>query len=266
MIKLIFSMLLVGSGWWLFFLSPYFEISSIKISGSNTIASKKIKATAKQNFKSHSHFFSSQNLPYALLKKEELKTQLQKKFPVFKQIKITPDIPADTIKVDLTERKRLAILKQKGGSNFYFDKHGVLFAKAPEYEGSLMTLVETEDPQFKKGDQLTPKNLRNSIIELLKSNYLKKELNLSKIDIKAKGKELHAHILNGARLKFSITEKPLAQNREIKQLKKVMERKVKSKRNQLKYIDLRVQNRAYIKYEEENKEENKNDKGKQNNN
>lgn len=242
--------------WWLVFLSPYLEIEKIKISGSDSVNTKEIKTTSKKVFHSNSFFFDSQNLFYALLRKEKLKRNLKEKFPVFKRVKITPEILTDKIKIELKERERLAILKQKESPNFYFDRQGILFGEAPEYEGRLITLVETPNSKFKKGDQIAPEDLRKSIIELLKNNYLKQDLSLSKIDIRAKGKELHAHILEGARLEFSLADEPLSKNREITLLKKVMQEKVQSKKDQLKYIDLRVQNRAYIKYKEDNENSN----------
>ncbi len=224
------------------FISDYFRIKEIKISGNQKISSKEIRNLVLEkieqkifwqwSFKKNIFLISEKNFEKIILEKFFLITDiiLIKKFP-------------DKIEVVIKEREPVGIYCQFEDC-FYIDKNGVLFEKAPQSSGSLLLMIESEiakDVSFKEKalsqDKinfilLAKDNLRKIGVEVWKFSIV------SPIDIKAKSSEGWDIYFDNSR----------DSKEQIFVLSQVLENRLTpEERKNLEYMDLRIKNRVYYR-------------------
>lgn len=238
----------LASLWWGLFLSGWFQAKNIEVRGTVTVNPQEIRNLIYSQLRVCCFLFEENNLFIAWLKRGSIKKTIKENFPIFKRVQITPLFYKDHIQAKLQERKELGIWS-KGGQSFYFDHTGFLFRKAPSYKGAgLVVVKDRREGKIALASTVGPPEVLESVLALTESDYLD-SLNLKTIEIQKMGQDLKAQFLDGWDAFFNVAD-PEHINSQIKVLQTTMENKIKEKKNQLQYIDLRVENRAYIQYEE----------------
>jgi len=236
---LVFLLLIAGV-----LLSPIFKVEKFYVDGNEEIKSEEIEnAVNRKNI--------------LLLSETEIKNGLVRAFPKIATLKIEKNILKRTIEITLTERKSLGIIckakivstgkmpKEEITNCFYADKEGVIFESAPQTSGSLILLIKDySTEEFLLGKKTIEGKLISSIYDL------KTEL-LQKTNILSLWFELHAFPPEELKVITSEDWYMLFDlSRDLKSqlltLKVALDEKIKNRQN-LEYVDLRIENRVYYK-------------------
>jgi len=250
-VKLLFLMIIVGAFWWWLFLSSQFQIRHVEVRGAASLSSEKIKSSFYEATRNPLFLFEDKNSLLVFLNRNQILSQLTSKYPPIQQAKLNINISTDQVKITITERSEVGIWSQ-GKESFYFDSEGVLFRPAPDYQGQIITPVVAKiEKKIKLGDKIAPPELHSAVMELIESDYLQRHLNPARIEIINEAYDLKCTLVDGAELFFSTENTNGNLEKSLYVLEQTMERKVKKTDKKLDYIDLRIGNRAYVKYEEE---------------
>lgn len=247
------------------FFSKWFLIKEIRITGNKEISEEEIRNLIKP--------FS--NILFA--GSESIEHSLQKNFPIIEKVNVDKHLFSKNLTVEINEREVIGIwCKSATGEEsdkcFYFDNEGILFKPAPKFSGEVFLTVEdgrgrpgsrnsdsgfaakssrseSEFSQpgrdFNLGDSfddmelLEKINLTRSILDELKfigySNFFLPE-NSFEFWIKTK-EGWHIYLDKESDIPTQLVA-----------LKKFLDEKLpESRRQNLQYIDLRVNNRIYYK-------------------
>lgn len=236
----LFLILLAG-----FFLLPIFKIKAIEITGN-----KEINAEEIRNIINYKNIF--------LATKEKIKSDLIKKFPLIAELEIKINLVKRKIELNLKEREEFGIvcqaekIKQENveidqtKNCFYIDKKGIIFEDALQTSGSLIILIKDYSRRdYKIGEKIFEENIIDFIVEA--KDFLASELNIKVIDFDNlffPPDDLKVITSEGWYILFNLQKE--ARN-QLLALKAVLEEKIKDKRNELQYVDLRIENRVYYK-------------------
>ncbi|MFH2013772.1 MAG: hypothetical protein ABIJ17_02270 [Patescibacteria group bacterium] len=216
---LIFLLILIS---FILFLSPLFKIKYVNVDNQEI----------KDNFDYKNIF---------LFTNKKIKIDLLNKFPKIADIQIKKNYFKRSIELEIEQRERLGIVC--GDNCFYFDKTGFLFEDAPRTSGSLILLINYNS-DLNIGKNIFNEKFINQILEI--RDYLV-------IETFIKALNFNVEI-------FPITEIKVATNegwyalfdlerdiqKQLLSLKVVLQEKIQHREN-LEYIDLRIENRVYYK-------------------
>ncbi|MFH1308592.1 MAG: hypothetical protein ABIH51_01100 [Patescibacteria group bacterium] len=216
---LIFLLILIS---FILFLSPLFKIRIVNVDNQEI----------KDNFDYKNIF---------LFTNKKIKIDLLNKFPKIADIQIKKNYFKRSIELEIEQRERLGIVC--GDNCFYFDKTGFLFEDAPRTSGSLILLINYNS-DLNIGKNIFNEKFINQILEI--RDYLV-------IETFIKALNFNVEI-------FPITEIKVATNegwyalfdlerdiqKQLLSLKVVLQEKIQHREN-LEYIDLRIENRVYYK-------------------
>lgn len=244
--------------------SPLFEIKEIEFSGNYAINENDILGTLNDFlYKKILIFFDYNNI--FLAQKNKLVTVLTDEFSQIQSIKIKKNIVEKNIFIEITERKEIGIYCQgelaatdsvdqqepipqevKTGACYYIDQYGVIFEQAPQTSGTLILVInDLSSKNVEIGCSVINQKLLKELVDL--REYLTKQLSLKAIDFVIETsvlKELRINTNEGWYILFDPSRSLLDQ---AENLRLVLEEKIKDERKSLKYIDLRIENRAYYK-------------------
>lgn len=230
---------------WVIFLSPIFKIKNIDIISNNTYLEdsdikKIISGIAPWGLKENLIFVSN----------SRLKAELTAMFPAITDISVKKKL-FNTLTVNFKKRIPIGIWCQptgdelQAGNCYYFDKDGIVFAGAPQTEGSLiLKLTDLSKNNSSLGDRVLDKNQINFVINF--SN---------EINENGKFKILEFKIKPNSSVNFeAITDKDwsiyLDDTQDVKiaanNLLTILDEVVKKTGN-LEYIDLRIPSRIFYK-------------------
>jgi cell division septal protein FtsQ len=245
---------------WLFIFSPYFKIKETVASGSDQVISESIKEFA-DNFLQKRILQIFPGDSFFMFSAGKLAEDILKNFPSVNEVQIKQFFPKK-IEVVFKNREAAAILCRYfpltenatttdeyilpvSDRCFFADGEGVVYKDAPEISGNfLLTLYFPNQEMLNFGDRA----LASSTIKF--AGELKKELRDKNVEINnflvkdASGQEIHAISPEGWVAYFSGTRSAISQ---AKVLEVLLIDEIKEKRKSLKYIDLRLPNRAYYK-------------------
>jgi len=105
----ILILIFLGGIFYLAFLSPFFQIKEIKISGNQKVQSADLEDIIKNNIDKKIIFYNSKSI--ILLNKNKIKDEIIKKFPQIKEENLKREFP-DTIILDIKERKEIGCFCQ----------------------------------------------------------------------------------------------------------------------------------------------------------
>jgi len=236
----LFLILLAG-----FFLLPILKIKVIEITGN-----KEIRAEEIRNILNYKNIF--------LASKERIKSDLIKKFPLIAELEIKINLFKRKIEINLKEREEFGIvcqaekIKQENveidqtKNCFYIDKKGVLFEEALQTSGSLIILIKDYSGRdYRIGEKIFEENIINFIVEV--KEFLASETNVKVIDFDILSfPPDNLKVITGENWYILFNLQKEARN-QLLALKAVLEEKIKDNRNELQYIDLRIENRVYYK-------------------
>ncbi len=239
--------LLGGGFFYFFFVSSYFKITNVEILGVESISQEEVQSGVENVFAQKKlGFFNSKN--YFLAPVEKLQASLLEQFPKIGIVSLEK-IYRNTLQVHIEERVMLGVWclasRDRLENCFYFDKEGVIFEEAPKSFGSLMMSVEDrrdieanlgsavlggEQVAFAQDAQgLVSRNFPFSIQTFLITKAGEYEI------LTSEGWRVFLNKSAGVEYQLS-------------NLKYVLDEKIKTRRGELEYADLRLGNKVYYKY------------------
>jgi len=259
----ILILIFLGGIFYLAFLSPFFQIKEIKISGNQKIQSADLENIIKNNIDRKIIFYNSRSI--ILLNKNKIRSEIIKGFPQIKEESLKREFP-DTIILEIKERKEIGCYCQDTILASYstptptptpipIPTPTITPQPSPEEKTSCF-LIDEEGVIFERASESCP-------LDLVIKDQKKEEIYLSQNIIEEKTlkivQEVHQKLKDN--LKIPISEFDIEENkliaktsdnwdiyfnleRDIKwqltQLELILESKIPpEKRGTLEYIDLR---------------------------
>ncbi len=231
LICLIFLIVLV----YIFLFSSLFKIQAIEILGNKEVEAEEIK-----NSFDYGNIF--------LVTENKIKNDLIKKIHKIGDLEISKNLIKRSIKLTIEERGRLGIacqVKEETEDCFYIDKQGVIFEQAPQTSGSLILLIKDySQREFYLGKKIFEQRIVDFISQARQD--LSSEIGLTALDFNVLSfppKDLKVMTNEGWYIIFDLEGDIKNQLRSIKV---ALEEKIENREN-LEYVDLRIENRIYYK-------------------
>ena len=231
LICLIFLIVLV----YIFLFSSLFKIQAIEILGNKEVEAEEIK-----NSFDYGNIF--------LVTENKIKNDLIKKIPKIGDLEISKNLIKRSIKLTIEERGRLGIacqVKEETEDCFYIDKQGIIFEDAPQTSGSLILLIKDySQREFYLGKKIFEQRIVDFISQARQD--LSSEIGLTALDFNVLSfppKDLKVMTNEGWYIIFDLEGDIKNQLRSIKV---ALEEKIENREN-LEYVDLRIENRIYYK-------------------
>ena len=231
LICLIFLIVLV----YIFLFSSLFKIQAIEILGNKEVEAEEIK-----NSFDYGNIF--------LVTENKIKNDLIKKIPKIGDLEISKNLIKRSIKLTIEERGRLGIacqVKEETEDCFYIDKKGIIFEDAPQTSGSLILLIKDySQREFYLGKKIFEQRIVDFISQARQD--LSSEIGLTALDFNVLSfplKDLKVMTNEGWYIIFDLEGDIKNQLRSIKV---ALEEKIENREN-LEYVDLRIENRIYYK-------------------
>jgi cell division septal protein FtsQ len=262
-LRIIFDVLLVAflaTAVYILFFSSYLQINHLFLDGIEELDYQKIIAEINSNFDGKYLKIIPRN-NFLLISQNRLKNDLMEKFKKIESIEVKKKFP-NAVSVKIKERKAL-MLWCSGGPCYIVDERGYAYSGAdfnsPEImENNLIRLVDISARPVNLGEKiLGPEfiqftlGIKDKLSEEIGINIGDEYLARSAIaeEVKVKTDE-------GWDIYFN---SQISLDQSIKTLKLFMDEKINSDdRNRLEYVDLRVEDKVYYKFKNnENVEENK---------
>jgi len=230
---------------WLFFFSPFFKITEIKLPENNIIAKndihKLIIASAPLNL--------GENI--FILSKNQIKSGLAAIFPTITDISIKKE-PFHGLIINFEKRIQIGIWCQPAGDQpqanncYYFDKEGIVFKEAPQTEGALILKIKDfEKREVSLGSQVLNYNRLKFITEF--NNKITENNQFKIIEFKitpSANFDLEAITDRGWSIYLDQNQDPML---EANNLFTIINEVIKNKAPNLEYIDLRLPTRVFYK-------------------
>lgn len=244
LILCLFILIIISTLIWMIFLSPVFHVNDIKISNSDYLNSNDVE----KNMKKIAPFGLGSNL--LVLSEYRLKKELAVAFPEITDIIIKKRL-FHTIAIDFKKRIQLGIWCRLKSDQlqtdycFYFDKEGIMFAEAPQTEGSLILKIEDESRNNASlGDKVLNSEKINFLITL--KNKIDENGKLRILEFKIKPNpsvDLEAVTDKNWLIYLDDKQDPiLAANNLLTILKEAIRNS-----DNLEYVDLRIPSRIFYK-------------------
>lgn len=231
LICLIFLIVLV----YIFLFSSLFKIQVVEIFGNKEVSSEEIK----DNFNYGNIFLTTEN---------KVRDNLIKKIPKISDLEISKNLINRSVKLTIEERERLGIachVKEETENCFYIDNQGVIFEDAPQTSGSLILLIKDySQREFYLGKKIFEQRIIDFISRARQD--LSSEIGLIALDFNVlsfPSKDLKVMTSEGWYIIFDL-EGDI--KNQLLSLKAALEEKIQEREN-LEYVDLRIENRIYYK-------------------
>jgi len=215
---------MLSGGVYLVWFSPYFKLTAINVEGANLVDADIIAGPVGGNI---------------LFWKPPIANN---EIPQLASLAFEKDFINHEVKITVKEREKVLIWCLESSEECYWaDEDGFIFTQAPNPEGTFLISVVRDytHRRLKVGDTVLPKDLflhLGSILSLLKDVDV--PVDVLRID-DLKFKEATAVTSNGPEIYFSLTFDPRFGEGVIDSLRSSPEWSA------IRYIDLRVENRAY---------------------
>ena len=219
---LVFAVL--GGAAYAVWFSPMLEIQAVHVEGARSTDAGKFEEGVGKNILFWDVPTGSDELPYVA------------------NIEVRKDYAERTISVKLTERDRDIIwCLEKSGECFWADENGLIFSNAPNPSGPLVIKVVRDHTErgLTLGDRVLEEEM---FLNLEKIFVLLDNTGLSIVEMRIddlKFKEITATVASGPELYFSLLLDPEFGRSVIGSLRE------SSEWGRIRYVDLRVENRAY---------------------
>jgi len=244
---------------YIFIFSPFLQINHLGLKGVEELKYEKVseELCCLLNGK-YLGFILKNN--FILISERKIKNHLMEKFKKISEVEVKKIFP-DTAEVKITERKAL-LLWCSGGPCYIIDERGRAYSGAdfesPEIkENNLIRLADASAKPVNVGEKVLDEDYINFILEL--AEEMKKE---APIGISGEyqtacraAEDVRIKTAAGWDIYFS---GQIAAEQSARTLKTFLEKEMKTEdREKLEYIDLRVENKVYYKFknQEENEEE-----------
>jgi cell division septal protein FtsQ len=156
----------LGGIFYLLFLSPFFQVREIKISGAarfnEKVSSEQILSQVQEKIEQKLLFFTTRSIFLVNLK--QIRKEILENFPQMAEVYFKRKFPA-ILELEIEERKPIAIFNFEE-SYFFIDKKGIIFEAAedessfPKIENSILT----EKPKL--GERVVEEELISKILKI----------------------------------------------------------------------------------------------------
>ncbi len=233
--------IILGGIFYFLFISGRFEVKEVNISGLKAVNEEEVRklindVLAPKKFgvlKSKNHF---------LLSRDKLQSSILSSIHKIGSVRI--EKTTDALNIAIEEREAIGIWC-KGSDCFYFDKKGIIFEESPKSSGSLFISIEDmRNMETNLGSAVLSEPevvLAEDSQRLLRGNF---PFSAVTIVITADG-EYELLTTEGWRV---LLNKNDGLEYQLSNLKYVIDEKIKTRRGELEYVDLRLGNRVYYKY------------------
>jgi len=230
---------------WLFFFSPFFKITEIKLPENDFITNNDV----------HKLIVNSAPLNLGenifILSKNQIKSGLAAIFPAITDISIKKELFHGLI-VNFEKRIQIGIwchlagVQPQAENCYYFDKEGIVFKETPQTEGAL--ILKIKDFKKKKvslGDQVLNYNQLKFIAEFNNKITENNQIRIIEFNIgPAANFDLEAITDHGWSIYLDQNQDPIL---EANNLFTILNEVIKNKAPNLEYIDLRLPSRIFYK-------------------
>jgi len=223
---------------WLFFFSPFFKITEIKLPENDIVTNNDI----------HKLIIDSAPLNLGenifILSKNQIKSGLAAIFPNITDISIKKE-PFHGLIVNFEKRIQIGIWCNNANC-YYFDKEGIVFKEAPQTEGALILKIEDfEKKGVSLGDQVLNYNQLKFIAEFNNKITENNQFKIIKFKITPSANfNLEAITDRGWSIYLDQNQDPVL---EANNLFTILNEVIKNKASNLEYIDLRIPSRVFYK-------------------
>ena len=223
---------------WLFFFSPFFKITEIKLPENDIVTNNDI----------HKLIIDSAPLNLGenifILSKNQIKSGLAAIFPNITDISIKKE-PFHGLIVNFEKRIQIGIWCNNANC-YYFDKEGIVFKEAPQTEGALILKIEDfEKKGVSLGDQVLNYNQLKFIAEFNNKITENNQFKIIKFKITPSANfNLEAITDRGWSIYLDQNQDPVL---EANNLFTILNEVIKNKASNLEYIDLRLPSRIFYK-------------------
>jgi len=248
-------LLALGALFYFFFISSYFDIKYVNISGNETVSKNNINNIYEELSSGDSYFLKNKNT--FVFKASALANDIKNKFKRVQDVRVSRLFPASlniTIKeyspfgvscVDISKREGVSDYIKTGC--FYFNEEGIVFDQAPDLEGNIFIFVKDSNVS---GENL-PQSLYSKddvyFMYQFKDAMSKYGLPLEYFALDDKFHDVEALTKEGFKVFLTMDLDP---KEEALSLYQILNNEVKDRMAELDYVDLRIQNRAYYKFKE----------------
>ncbi len=243
------ALLFCGAAVYVFIFSAFLEIKTIGVSGTKELAGEDILKDLKLSLGGKYLGLVPKN-NFILVSKNKLEKNLSEHFRKIKSLEVKKKFP-DALLLNIEERKSL-ILWCSGGPCYIVDESGYAYAgidlDSPKVvQNNLIALIDTGARPVIVGERILNEEYVSFLIslreEIGKGTGINVNTEWRTPSIVAEEVEIDTE--EGWRLYFSENIKP---EKAIRTLKTFLDEEIgKEKRNELEYVDLRVENKVYYK-------------------
>lgn len=229
----------------------------MRIDGLETVSRQQILNKIEDVFSQKKFLvFSVKN--YFLFPAKKFEASLVQNFPKMLKVKIQKIYP-ENLAIQVLEREAVGIwclatrlarqdLAKRDGQCFYFDKEGVIFESAPTSFGSLIPLILDERPvEPRLGATILGKKeaqIFKAMYGIVSRNF---SFSIRALRLTERGE---FEIVTSEDWKIFLDKKASADG-QLSNLKYLLEEKIKNRRHELEYVDLRLGSKVYYKYKGE---------------
>jgi len=236
----ILILIILGSIFYFFVFSPFFQIKKFEIYGNQKIPTEKIQSIVNEQLSKKIFFFVPRNI--FLINFKKIDQTILERFSEIAGVTLKRKFP-DTITADIKERISIGVWCRDNDC-FHLDNEGVIFEKAGEEAG----LVIKSEKEIIFGKKIIEKNYLEDILEIQKGLKEDSAIDVKEFFIPNEEEKLIIKTFNNWEIYFNPAEDISDQ---IFNLRLVLKEKIPlEKTGDLEYIDLRFGSRVYFKYKE----------------
>jgi cell division septal protein FtsQ len=232
------SLFLFSFGVYLFIFHPLFQVSSVVIESSENINEKNLVDYVNQKIQRKLFFLNSKSI--FLFSEDKTQNEVLSQISTIKDISIEKVFPGE-IKIKFVERTPALICCKEHNTKYcyYLDREGIAFQKFNNVKKNLFLIIKKGE--YLLGDKVLSKNCIESIF------FLINELRRLKIETNYINLEKEDTITLITKDRWNILFSLENYEKELKNLKLILEKIDEDKMQDLDYIDLRFGDRIYYK-------------------
>lgn len=241
------SVIILGGLFYFLFLSPYFGIKNINISGNETVSVDNLKAKIESAISKKTLFLAMANNIF-LFPQGRVEKEILADFPKIEDVTINKQVPKN-LEVILKERKTVAVwcnAIEDQSNCFFMDANGIIFEKASVNEDSLIIFkIKERLPRtnMSVGGEVFNGEFANKLFD--GKNKMEEGLNVSFVEgTVLDGTLTEMKSSEGWKIVFDLNSGVESQ---IQAVKKIMSEMSQEEKLKLEYFDLRVEGRVYYK-------------------
>lgn len=223
---------------WLFFISPFFKITEIKLPENDTVTANDIRKIMTGS----APFDLGENL--FILSRSNIKTALTAAFPTITSINVEKEL-FNGLTVKFEKRIPVGIWCSEINC-YYFDREGIVFKKAPVTEGGLILKIEDYgNKEMSLGEKAINADLLKFMMDFNNELMNKSQVKIVEFKIGPSADfDLKAVTADGWFIYLDQNQNPAS---AVNNLFTVLSEAIKNKISNLEYIDLRTSSRIFYK-------------------